>query len=70
MDKRLATGILAVDEVTHAWVTQASSGAKPSMWFFSTSSCFWDTNIGKEQFSTPRRLIFLLNQSCISSQMK
>lgn len=32
---------------THALVTQATSGAKPSMWSFSFSSRALDTNMGK-----------------------
>jgi hypothetical protein len=32
---------------THALVTQATSGANPSMWSFSFSNLAEDTNIGK-----------------------
>lgn len=55
--------------VTYAWVTHATSGAKPAMWSFSFSSTFLEINIGKAQFFTPIFLILALNQVWISSQM-
>lgn len=47
---------------TYASVTQATSAAKPSIWFFSRSRASSDTNMGNEQFRTPMLRIFLLNQ--------
>jgi len=32
---------------TDALVTQATSGENPSMWSFSLSKTFWETNMGK-----------------------
>lgn len=54
----------------YACVTQATSAANPSICAFSRSSTSWETNMGKEQFLTPRPFIFVLNHCCISSQMK
>jgi len=39
------------------------------MWFFSRSSTFCDTNMGKYAFSTPMSLIFALNHSSLSFQI-
>lgn len=50
-------------EHTHALVTHATSGEKPSTWSFSRSRTFEETNIGNDAFCTPMALIFLLNQS-------
>ena len=46
---------------TYAWVTQATSGAKPAIWSFSLSSTFFEMNMGKAQFLTPNFLILALN---------
>jgi hypothetical protein len=46
---------------TYAWVTQATSGAKPAIWSFSFSSTFFEMNMGKAQFLTPNFLILALN---------
>ena len=58
---RMAMGSSRSDEP--ARVTHATSGAKPSMWFFSRSSTLEETNMGKYAFSTPRALICVLNHS-------
>jgi len=54
--------VLDASADTYASVTQATSAAKPSIWFFSRSRASSDTNMGNEQFLTPMLLIFLLNQ--------
>lgn len=48
---------------TYALVTQATSGEKPSMWSFSRSRTFAETNMGKYEFCTSISLIFALNQA-------
>ena len=55
--------------ITHAWVTHATSGAKPAMWSFSFSSTLLEMNMGNAQFFTPIFLILALNQVWISSQI-
>lgn len=48
---------------TYARVTHATSGENPSIWSFSRSKTFAETNIGKYEFCTPSSLIWTLNHS-------
>lgn len=59
----LVSRVMNVEISTYARVTQATSGAKPSMWSFSRASTFSETNMGKYAFWTSISLIFALNHS-------
>lgn len=51
-------------------VTQATSAWNPSMWFFSFSKFFYETNIGKYTFLTPNFLNLVSKLYWIYSQIK